>query len=159
MMTNLEPFIELQKKSNRVSVIVGVVIMAFGAALYAIPANTDKDLWIKLGIMAFFIVFGVILIAVGLVPAESAAGIVKLRDQPDDVVWLYVQRRLRNGQHIGSSLHLGLISGKVVNLPLAIGREDELQRLAHQHAPHAHLGFDPALDAQFKKNPLSRRRA
>lgn len=158
-MTTLDPFIELQRKSNRISKIVGVVMIVFGGALYAIPAHTDEDLWIKLGIMTFFAAFGIVLIAVGLQPAESAAGIVKLREQPDDVVWLYVQRRLRHGQHIGSSLHLGLISGKVVNLPLKIGEEDGLQRLAHQHVPHAHVGFDATIEAQFKKDPLALRRA
>jgi hypothetical protein len=156
-MDKLAPFIEQLRKTGRISVIAGVIFALFGGGLFFIPAKTSQDLYIKLGIMAFFVLFGVVLVVIGLQDPTKHKALVTLQSAPKDVVWVYVQQVRRNGQHVASNLTLALASGKALSLPLQIGREKELQAVALDFVPHAHVGFDPAIEAQWKRDPASLR--
>ncbi len=157
-MQPLTPFVELLHKANRLSRIVGVGIALFGAALYLIPAKTDKDALIRMAIMGLFILLGAVLIGMSFQKPEKNKALVALHEHPADIVWVYVQRNLRNGQHVGSQLMLAHISGKILQLPLALGREDELRGLVLPRVPHAHVGYDPEVEAHFKNSPASLKR-
>ncbi len=157
-MQPLTPFVELLRKANRLSRIVGVGIALFGAALYLLPAKTDKDALIKLAIMGAFILLGVVLFGMGFQDPEKNKALVALREHPADIVWVYVQRNHRNGQHVGSQLMLAHVGGKLLQLPLSLGREDELRGLVLPRVPHAHIGYDPEVEARFKNSPASLKR-
>ncbi len=120
-----------------------------------IPAKTEKDEMIRWGIMAFFILLGMVLIAMGAQPAEKHKALVMLRQNAANVVWVYIQRNKKNGQHIGSQLMLGCSDGALLSLPLTVGKEDEQSNVVREHVPHALFGYDAAIEARFKKAPAS----
>ena len=157
-MQPLTPFVELLTKANRLSRIVGVCIALFGGALYLIPAKSERDTMIKLAIMGLFILLGIVLFAMGFQDPEKNKALVALRETPKDIVWVYVQRNHRNGVHVGSQLMLAHVGGKMLPLPLKLGQEDELRGLVLARVPHAHVGYDPELEARFKNAPDSLQR-
>ena len=157
-MSDLGPFVEFIRKSNRMMRWLGIFMVLFGAALWLIPAKTDKDVLIKLGIMGFFALFGVLLVVLGLQDPERHKALVALRERADDIVWIYLHRTKRNGQQVSSVLRLGLTSGQLLGLPIQVSCEDERLALVMARAPHARVGYDRAIEQQFKRDPRSLRR-
>ena len=156
--SELTPFLELLKKQNRVSVIFGAVFVAFGGLLYLIPADETKDWIIKLVIMAFFIVMGGVFIAMGIRSPRKAPFIQALRDTPELICWIYVQRNMRAGRHVASVLTLGLVTGKLLQIGIGLGNDEKLSALAASYAPEARRGYSKELQIEFRLDPEAMRR-
>lgn len=153
----LAPFVQYAKGSKVAGIVVA--LLCFGIASLGFLDDT-ASLGVQLGLAIPFGLIGLGILVLAFRPPSKHPAIVALRDRPNDIVWVYTVDQVVNGVKSQTFIHLGLVDGK--QRGLAIGaKTDPEPLLARLRAllGHATFGYAPELEAQFKKNPASLRRA
>jgi hypothetical protein len=113
----------------------------------------------KLVLVGIFLALGGAFLLPALRATENHPVLALVRNRPREIVWVYVAKQTQYGAPISAQLVLGLQSGKRVTVNADLGREHELLRAVERVAPAATLGYEPAFEAQFRKQPSSLLRA
>jgi len=155
---DLSPLLKIQRTQDRMGILIGLAFAAIGAFLVFIPAEEDSDLVIKIVMAAAFGIAGGAFLLFSLRSPAKAPLLRALLETPERVAWIYVQRGMRGGRAISSVLKVGLVSGKMLELSIGVGKDDEMQALAASHAPAAKVGWSSKLEMDFNLDPPSLRR-
>jgi hypothetical protein len=154
-MDGVARFVKVQRDHDRVMLIVGVVMFAAAVgSVIALPADVPAA---RFGVAAIFVVLGGLCVAKGATKPDNRPGIVALRDTPQDIVWCYSVTEYKNGRATGASMTVGMVSGKLLSLPIELGKESEFEAIVVGLAPGIPCGFSDELSAKFKRDPKSLR--
>lgn len=80
-----------------------------------------------------------------------------LRDNPREVVWVYIHKVIVRGAGSSETIMIGLASGKLLSVYSPVMAERVLHSLTPL-VPHATFGFTEENRLQFKRNPASMRK-
>jgi hypothetical protein len=136
-------------------------LMALGAGLILlIPQQYLAPGWAaKLVLAGIFLALGGVFLIPALRAPENHPVLALVRDRPREIVWAYVAKQTQYGAPIAAQLVLGLSSGRRMTVTADLSREHELLRAVGRVVPAATLGYEPAFEAQFRKQPSSLLRA
>jgi hypothetical protein len=152
----LELFLKALKKQRKIMIIVGVCIGIFGLFMAFIPANTDKDLYFKIGLVGFFQAVAALLIWASRKPAENHDFIMALLHRPEKVVWAYVQHNRQNGSHVASLMVLKFNNGKTAQAPFPQDKELDAKNIVLSILSNdVAYGYSGELLQIYKKDPAN----
>lgn len=137
----------------------GLALLAFMGAMALLAALSMKprDAADIERLCVFGAVVALPFIAVGLRNPARARILATLRERPRSIVWLYVFKRTGNGA--SSYVVAGLDDGRREMLTVELGHEQDMLARLRAFLPWATVGFSNELDAGFRANPSSFRRA
>ena len=130
--------------------IIGVLLIA-GVASAASQSAADRY-----GVGGGLAVVGVVLLSGLRKPREAEVGIEALRSRAHDVVWMHV---VVHPGRTTSTLAIGLATGELLGAPVPRKRADDFLRGMAERSPQAVLGYEPDIEARFRRDPASVRRA
>lgn len=126
--------------------VLGVLIGAYGGIDKAGAAGVLLFLW---GLVMFFGSLGA---------AENARFYVLVSKTPERIVWAYLKetRGMQTNNLRGREVVIASDDGKTAEMPTST-KDEAMETLAfiQQIAPHARIGYDTALEEQFKRQPSS----
>lgn len=134
-----------------------VMVVLVGGLVWLGYAFADFTLEGTIGLSGLVLVVALLFLASSFKNPARNLGLVTLRERPTAVVWVYPHVSTQHGHAISASVMLGLASGRRVGLPVEVGREGEVLEAVAQVVPHAHVGFSPELDRQFRRDPQALR--
>lgn len=152
----LEPFLRTLRQQRTVFWIASIVLLLFAGLLVFIPVNPKegaKDWWIKLGMIGFFLSFGLWLLYQAWRPIEQNPALRLFLDRSTDIVWICPVRVLRNGYHVNTRFSLNTIHGKRLGLAVMAMDEKAAEEVLRQAMPHVRFGFSPEWEKAFKRDP------
>jgi hypothetical protein len=133
---------------------LAAVVLAMGAAGALGWIKSDSGpLW-RYTLSALCVGGGIVIVRdVRKEPLDGAAERA-LRQRRDQIVWVYGVR----GANTPSYVVLGLADGSMETAPVPQKRLSEIVSSLGAAMPQAAAGYDPDLEAQFKRDPASLRR-
>ena len=136
-------------------------LMALGAGvILLVPEGyLGPGFTLKLALAGIFVALGGAFLIPAVRAPENHPVLALARNRPREIVWVYFAKHTQYGAPISAQLVLGLSSGRRLMVAADLGREHELLRAVGKVAPAATLGYEPALEAQFRKQPSSLLRA
>jgi hypothetical protein len=139
------------------SVVAGGIALTIGVLLIAgVVSAASQSAADRYGVGGGLAVVGVVLLSGLRKPREPEVGIEALRSRAHEVVWMYV---VVHAGRITSTLAIGLATGELLGAAVPRKRADDFLRGMAERAPQAVLGYDPDIEARFRRAPASLRRA
>lgn len=136
-------------------VILGVVAIAFGAALHLLPWRSPTDQLILYACTALLVGLGVIVIVQAVQAYRRNPTLTVLLERPADVVWVYSESFVTPQffRPAFASIIVCTRTSEQLALPCVRGRQDEALAGVAPVLPHAFTGWDYEIERQFRRNP------
>lgn len=144
------------KEAKKNALMMGGLVVGAGVVLILIGAYGGIDKAGALGVLTFL--WGLVTLFGSLGSAENARFYVLISKTPERIVWAYLKetRGMEKNDLRRRDVVIGSDDGKTAELPTKT-KEEATETLAFVQglAPKARIGYDAALEAQFKQQPSS----